>query len=138
MGKLLHDDRRCASQAPLVFHHPVEMVGRDDPCAVGRAGNAAGGATDDFEPPHMSLGVCLGGAGIMLEVQVDGVAPVIGGGDLGDGPVYSPRLDGLRRHTHDTAVRLRLGRLAPADVNVVGPPIHSVDDQIMAVFEFVG
>ena len=138
MGQLLDDDRRCASHAPLVFHHPVEMVGLDDPGPVGLTGNATGGAADGFEPPHMGLGVILCGAGIVLEVQVDGVAPVVGSGDLSDGSIHAPRLDVLRRHTHDIAVRRRLGRLAPADVDVMGPPIYPVDDQIMAIFEFVG
>ena len=75
---------------------------------------------------------------VVLEVEVDGVAPVVGGGDLGDGSVHSPRLDVLWPHAHDAAVRCRLGRLAPADVDVMGPPIHPVDDQVMPVLEFVG
>jgi hypothetical protein len=30
--------------------------------------------------------------GIMLEVDVDAVSSVVGGGDLGNGPVHLPRL----------------------------------------------
>src|SRR3546814_7294649 len=68
----------------------------------------------------------------------DRVAPAIGGGDLGDGMIDRAHPAAARRDLDDGVFRDRLDRFAFADFGIMGAAVDAVDQQIMAVFMFVG
>jgi hypothetical protein len=82
---------------------PLEMVGRDDPGAVGLGLDARAGAAQGFEPAHMRLGEGGMGGPVMLEVDVDAVPIAMGGGDFHHSVVGLLRLRRLRLDGDDAA-----------------------------------
>ena len=86
----------------------------------------------------MRLGEGGGCSRIMVEVEVETVPAAMGGGDLGHGAVDHARLGWPRLDRHDAAPGEGLGRVGPADIDVMGPAVDPVDDQVVAVVELVG
>ena len=111
------------------------MVRRNNPCAVGLALDAGARSPHGLEPPDVSFGEGRGYARVMSEVDVDGVTTAIGCRDIRDGAIDRPRLGPLRRDGDDGALRRRLGRIRPSDVDVTGPTVNAVDDQVVPVVE---
>ncbi len=72
----------------------------------------------------------------MLEVDVDAVPSLVGGGDLGDGPVHLARLGRAVGQADDAADRKASLRLA--DVGVMAAAVDAVDHQIAPVALLVG
>ena len=74
--------------------------------------------------------------GIMLEVDVNAVPALVGGGDLGDGAIHLARLGRAVGQADDAADRKASLRLA--DVGVVAAAVDAVDHQIAPVALLVG
>src|SRR3546814_19758391 len=69
---------------------------------------------------------------------VDRIAPGIGGGDLGDGAIDGPYAAAVRRDLDDRILGDRADCLALPYLGIVGAAIDRLDNDIMAVGDFVG
>jgi hypothetical protein len=134
----LDGDRAVAHSLRLVGRGTFEMVGRDDPGAISLPLDVARQPTHRLKPADMRLGKRLARMGIVAEMNVDIVSPAVRGSDLGKGAIDLLDLDGPWHDAHDRTVRDRLDGVALADVDIMAAAIDTIDDQIMAVVEFVG
>src|SRR3546814_14496516 len=71
------------------------------------------------------------------EMDVDTLPPLVRGGDLRDGAIDRSRLGALRLDGDDGAFRKGIRRIGPADLDVMGPAIDTIDDQVVAVVDLV-
>jgi hypothetical protein len=60
------------------------MIGRDRPTAVGSAFDTAPRAPHRFQSAHMAFSKSLAGAGVVRQMRIDVIAPLIGGCDRRD------------------------------------------------------
>ena len=72
----------------------------------------------------------------MPQVNVDAVPPLVGGGDLGNGPVHLARLGRAVGQADDAADRKASFRLA--DIGVMAAAVDTIDHQIAPVAILVG
>lgn len=114
------------------------MIGRDDPAPVGLTVDAARPVPNRFETPNMALCECLSCVGIMAQMQVDRIMTVIGCGDLGDGAIDVPDAASHWGDPNDGVLGNRLDRVATTDIDIVAAPVDPVDQQIVAVAQFIG
>ena len=121
----------------LERRRPLDMVRRDNPCAIRLALHATLGFTHGLQPADMGFSKALGRGWIMTQMQVDGIAPAMGGCDFGNRPVDGPCLGRFRFDPDHCAGRDRLHRFAFADIDIMAAPIDPVDNQIMSVIQLL-
>ena len=74
----------------------------------------------------------------MSEVDVDAVAPTVGGRDLCDGTIGRARFGRLRFDPHNGPLGDRLCSLSFSDVDIMAAAVDPIDDEIVAVVQLIG
>lgn len=135
-GQRVNADGMRLCEALLVVPDPLQVIGRYRPGSVPVSFDGAGRAPDRLQAADMRRREGVARGGIMLEMDVDAVPALIGGGDLGDGPVHLARLGRAVGQADDAADRKVPLRLA--DVGVMAATVDAVDHQIAQVALLVG
>ena len=95
-------------------------------------------ATQRFKPPDMGGDKFWPGALIVRHVERAGIAPLIGGGDLGDDMIGPARVPVRRRDGNDAACLKRRKPILTTDDDMDRPAPKPVDDDEGAVVDVVG
>src|SRR3546814_18118630 len=105
------------------------MVWGDRPGSIWLALDAAGDAADRLQPAHMGFGKTGAGGRVVTEVDIDVIPSTVGSRDFGHRAIDLPGLGVLGLDAHDGTFGRGLGRFPPADVDIVGAAVGSVDNQ---------
>src|SRR5258708_6917792 len=75
---------------------------------------------------------------IVPQMNIEIIAPAVGGGDLNNSTVDRPPADRFWLHRDDAALPYCIDRFGDTDVYIMAKTVGGIDDEVMAVVEFVG
>ena len=96
------------------------------------------GFGERFEPANTGLHETRRYASIVLRVRFGAVHAVVARGDLGNHTIGRHGVGRPRRDLDDGAGLTVVGLRIVTDIDVVGLPIHAIDDDVGSVVELVG
>jgi hypothetical protein len=130
--------RALLAEFSFISCNPLQMIGRDGPAAIGGAFNAASCAPHRSQTADMAFRKSFAGTGVMRQMRINIIAPLIGGCDRCDGLVDNADTAAPRCDFQNRVFGNRSDPVTFADIDIMDMAIDAIDDQIMAIMIFVG